>query len=157
MVYSSLNPNKLQELYVIDDHLWLEQTINLLIDHQWEVLDVENLIEALRDLGRSQFNQVRSLLKQIMIHLLLLDYWQREYDYNHRHWQAEILNFRDDLKQNLTPSLKNKLSPEIDEIYKLSVRFVIRKTGMSARTFPQSCPYFWQQLLDEDWYPSAKK
>ena len=78
-------PNQLQRLYEIDDYLWLEETIKLLKAKNLENLDLENLIEELESLGRNDLNKVRSLLRQIIIHILLLEYWHDEYDRNHRH------------------------------------------------------------------------
>ncbi|SKB14097.1 conserved hypothetical protein [Planktothrix sp. PCC 11201] len=149
---SSTN-NRLQALYQSDDYLWLQQTIKLLKTKDFKNLDIENLIEELESLGRSQFNKVRSLLRQIIIHLLLLEYWEQEYERNYRHWQAEIITFRDDLTHELTTSLKNKLIPELDSIYNIAVSFVSQKTGLSKSIFPAICPYSFEQLLKDSWYP----
>jgi len=115
--------NKLQELYKSDDYLWLQETIQLLKIKEFESLDIDSLIEELEGLGRSEFNKVRSLSRQIIIHLLLLEYWEQEYEQNHRHWQAEIIAFRDDLSHGLTTTLKNKIIPELDSIYDVAVKF----------------------------------
>ncbi len=145
--------NQLQDLYKTDDYLWLQQTIELLKIQDFQNLDLDNLIEELESLGRSEFNKVRSLLRQIMIHLLLLQYWEQEYDRNYRHWQAEIIAFRDDLSHELTTTLKNKLIPELDSIYHIAVSLVSKKTGLSQSLFPPSCPYSFEQLLEDNWYP----
>ncbi len=145
--------NKLQELYQSDDYLWLQQTIELLKIKDFKNLDIESLIEELESLGRSEFNKVRSLSRQIIIHLLLLEYWEQEYEQNYRHWQAEIIAFRDDLSHGLTTTLKNKLIPELDSIYKVAVSFVSQKTGLSESIFPAICPYSFEQLLEDNWYP----
>jgi len=50
--------NELKQLYDIDDDEWLEQTINLLKNHQFQQLDLDNLIEELEDLGREKKNAV---------------------------------------------------------------------------------------------------
>ncbi|VXD23070.1 conserved hypothetical protein [Planktothrix serta PCC 8927] len=150
---TSSTKNKLQELYQSDDYLWLKQTIELLKIKDFESLDIENLIEELESLGRSEFNKIRSLSRQIIIHLLLLEYWQPEYDINYRHWQAEIIAFRDDLSHELTTTLKNKLIPELDSIYHVAVSLVSKKTGLSQNIFPPVCPYPVEQLLEDNWYP----
>ena len=124
MEIQTLRQINLAELYDQDEYLWIVESINLLQNRQLQLLDIEHLVETLKQLGRSQFNQVRSLLKQIIIHLLLLQYWETEYEYNHRHWQVEIINFRDELQQNLTTSLKNKLIKELESIYQISIRLV---------------------------------
>jgi hypothetical protein len=145
-------PNQLQRLYEIDDYLWLEETIKLLKAKNLENLDLENLIEELESLGRNDLNKVRSLLRQIIIHILLLEYWQDEYDRNHRHWQGEIIAFRDDLNNSLTTTLKNKLVQELDHIYNVALKVVVQKTGLASNLFPDHCPYSLEQLLDDNWY-----
>jgi len=145
--------NQLQQLYEIDDYLWLEETIKLLKAKNLENLDLDNLIEELESLGRNDLNKVRSLLRQIIIHILLLQYWEQEYERNYRHWEGEIIAYRYDLNHNLTTSLQNKLISELGEIYQLSLKLVCKKTGLSSNLFAENCPYSLEQLLDDNWYP----
>jgi Domain of unknown function DUF29 len=65
----------LKELYEQDYLLWLEEQIKLLSDRQLYQLDYENLIEELETLGRTEKRIVESLMKQLLIHLLLYQYW----------------------------------------------------------------------------------
>ncbi len=117
---------------------------------QFKYLDLENLIEELEALGRSNFNKVKSLLRQVIIHLLLLQYWSEEYDRNYRHWQGEIATFRFDLNNNLTTNFKNKLARELETIYESAVKFVQIKTNL--KNFPEYCPYTLEEILDENYY-----
>ena len=149
----TLAKNRLQKLYEVDDYLWLQETLKLLKNNDFNSLDLENLIEELECLGKNSFNKVRSLLRQIIIHLLLLEHWQEEYDLNHRYWMGEIIAFRDDLNNNLTTTLNNKLNQELESIYNVSRRVVIQKTGLHQKIFPAHCPYSLEQLLNDSWYP----
>ena len=72
----TVTKNDLKKLYEIDDHLWLEETIKLLRENRLNGLDIENLIEELESLSRRDKAKVKSLLEQIIIHVLLLQYWQ---------------------------------------------------------------------------------
>jgi len=144
---------KFKKLYGLDSYLWIEKTIEVLKTHNLNDLDIENLIEELESLGKRDFNRVRSLLRQIIVHLLLLEYWSEEYDRNHRHWRGEIVAFRDDLQENLTTTLKNKLIEEMEQIYSVALNVVINKTGLLQDDIPLDCPYSFQQLLDKNWYP----
>ena len=146
-------PTQLKKLYEIDDYLWLEETIKLLKTKDLDNLDLDNLIEELESLRRNELNKVRSLLRQIIIHILLLEYWQEEYDRNYRHWQGETIAFRDDLNNSLTTTLKNKLVQELDHIYNVAVKVVVQKTGLASNLFPDNCPYSLEQLFDDNWYP----
>ena len=148
-----LTQTNFKKLYELDSYLWIEKTIEVLKTHSLKDLDIENLIEELESLGKRDFNKVRSFLRQIMVHLLLLEYWSEEYDRNHRHWRGEIVAFRDDLQENLTTTLKNKLIEEMEQVYSVALNVVINKTGLLQDDIPLDCPYSFQQLLDKTWYP----
>ena len=145
--------NELKQLYDVDDDQWLEQTINLLKNHQFQQLDLDNLIEELEDLGREKKNAVASLLDQIIRHLLLLQYWTTEAEYNAVHWQEEIYNFRTQLRRTITTNLRKYLEDELTSIYQDTLGFVKIKTT-NLVTFPTECPYSLEQLLDRSWLPN---
>ena len=144
--------NDLKQLYDVDDAQWLEETVCLLKRHQFQQLDLDNLIEELEDLGREKKNAVASLLEQIIRHLLLLQYWTREAEYNSVHWQEEIYNSRTQLRRKITTNLRNYLEKELNSIYQDALGFVKIKTVNSV-VFPPDCPYSLEQLLDRDWLP----
>ena len=140
----------LKQLYEIDDSQWLEETVNLLKNHQFKELDLENLIEELEDLGKEKKNAVVSLLEQIIRYLLLWQYWTSESENNSVHWQGEIYTFRTQLNRKITTNLRNYLDSELDSIYKDALGFVKIKTQNSVN-FPSECPYSLTQLLDIQW------
>jgi len=147
-----LQNQALQDLYDSDSYLWLESTLALLRRGEFDRLDLAHLIEELEDLGKRDLNKAKSLLRQIMVHLLLLEYWQQEYELNYRHWRSELIAFRDDVNNVLTTSLKNKLSTDLERIYQVALNQVIQKTGLPEGTFPSNCPYRLEQL-STNWYP----
>lgn len=140
---------KLQQLYEIDDNLWLEETVKLLKQKRLNELDLDNLIEELEALGRSDKNAVESFLEQVIRHLLLLEYWTRESQNNANHWKAEIKSFRKQLNRKLTTNLRHHLIQQLDLIYQDAVEYVSQKTGFTIE-FPEKCPYTISQLLDEN-------
>ena len=142
----------LKTLYETDDAEWLQETVKLIKNHQFEQLDLENLIEELEDLGREKKNAVVSLLEQIIRHLLLLQYWTGEADYNRVHWEEKIYSFRVQLRRKITTNLRNYLDSEFDSIYQDALGFVKIKTQNSVN-FPPECPYTLEQLLDINWFP----
>ena len=136
----------LKTLYETDDVEWLQETVKLIKNHQFEQLDLENLIEELEDLGREKKNAVVSLLEQIIRHLLLLQYWTGEVEYNRVHPEEEIYSFRVQLRRKITTNLRNYLDSEFDSIYQDALGFVKIKTQNSV-DFPLECPYTLEQLL----------
>lgn len=141
----------LKTLYETDDAEWLQETVKLIKNHQFEQLDIENLIEELEDLGKEKKNAVVSLLEQIIRHLLLLQYWTGEADYNRVHWEEKIYSFRVQLRRKITTNLRNYLDSEFDSIYQDALGFVKIKTQNSVN-FPPECPYTLEQLLDINWF-----
>jgi len=48
-------------------------------------------------------------IEKVIRHLLLLQYWTKEAEYNTINWQEEIYNFRTQLKRKMTTNLRNYL------------------------------------------------
>ncbi|MCA2710246.1 MAG: DUF29 domain-containing protein [Microcystis sp. M015S2] len=147
-----LGVHQLKQLYELDDSQWLGETISLLRNHQFQQLDLEHLIEELEDLGKEKKNAVSSLLEQVIRHLLLLQYWTKETEYNTINWQEEIYNFRTQLRRKMTANLRNYLEEELNYIYEDALGFVKIKTANTV-IFSSQCPYSLEQLLDRDWLP----
>ncbi|WP_353929172.1 DUF29 domain-containing protein [Okeanomitos corallinicola TIOX110] len=144
--------NDIYSLYEVDNEKWLAATITMLKEQQLEHLDLEHLIEELEAMSRRDKLTVESFLEQIIRHLLLLQYWKSEHQYNANHWQAEIISFRTQLNEYLTKNLRNHLQENQDKIYQKALKYVNKKTGMMVE-FPLECPYTIEQLLDENWLP----
>jgi Domain of unknown function DUF29 len=147
----AFSQNDLKNIYEIDEHLWLEETIKILKENRLDNLDIENLIEELESLSKKDKNRVSSFLEQIIRHLLLLQYWTIEQEINKNHWRAEIIGFRTQIKKYLTTNLHNYLADELNVIYQDALEYVREKTGLSV-DFPQECPYTLEQLLDKKWF-----
>ena len=145
----------LKTLYEIDGGKWLESTIELLKNRQFDSLDLENLIEELEELSRREKREVFSLLRNIVAHLLLLQCWSSEREYNTNHWRSEIYNWRDDLNRELTTTLRNYLEENLDLVYQRALGSMKDKTGNTVK-FPEERPadYTLKNLLDFDWFPA---
>jgi hypothetical protein len=144
--------NDLTELYDRDYNSWLAETTSLLCQGQLDKLDCEHLIEELEALGRNEKNAVESLVIQIIIHLLLYQYWQQERDFNTRHWQTELFTFRTQLELRLTTNLKNYLSTRLNYLYSKAAKTAQLKSGLQL---PNNNPYSLEPILDENWLPSG--
>ncbi|AFZ56537.1 DUF29 domain-containing protein [Anabaena cylindrica FACHB-243] len=144
--------SELYSLYEVDNEKWLVQTLKLLKEKQLENLDLEHLIEELEAVSRRDRLTVESFLEQIIRHLLLLEYWQEQHEYNANHWQAEIMSFRNQLNEYLTQNLRNHLQENQLKVYQKALKYVKQKTGMIIH-FPEDCPYTLEQLLNQDWLP----
>ena len=142
----------LKKLYETEYDRWLTEIVRLLKNRQLESLDYENLIEELEALGRSERNAVKSLLLQIIVHLMLYQFWQLEKERNANHWAAEIITFRVQLEDKLTTNLRNYLAEELPKIYQNALLIVQKKAQLNS--LPEQCPYSLEQLLDKHWFPN---
>jgi hypothetical protein len=76
-------------------------------------VDLDNLVEELESMGRSEKQAIESLLTCLWEHLLKLTYWESERDYNRRSWGCEIVNFCLQIAHQIEDSLSLKPYSEI--------------------------------------------
>ena len=145
-----------QTLYDQDYYLWLQATIKHLRSGQFSSVDLENLIEELESMGKSERRALESLLTRLLEHLLKLAYWQSEKEYNQRKWKGEIRAFRIQLKKLLkeSPSLKPYIAEIFYECYQNARSIIIDITGLPSETFPLADFVTLEQALDENWFPN---
>jgi hypothetical protein len=142
-------------LYEQDYYLWLEKTISLLENRQFSELDLENLIEEISDMGKSQRQSLKSYLTRLLEHLLKLAYWESELEYNRRVWKNEIRNFRLRIQQILedSPSLKPYLSEIFSPCYQNARKLFLDISGIAQNLVSLNPIGTIEQVLDEDWFP----
>jgi hypothetical protein len=147
-----INPSTIKDLYNSDYLLWLEETSRLLQTKDFEKLDLENLIEEIESLGRSERNKLISSLRLIYQHLLK---WQFQPQKRTRSWSNTISRERDNVSYYIedTPSLKNLLKDveTLNKAYQRGKQDAIRETGIT--NLPEACPYSIEQALDRNFLP----
>ena len=106
-----------QSLYDRDILLWVEDTVTKLRTRDFENLDLDNLIEEVDSLGKSQRHAMRSLLRRLIEHLLKRCYVPLLECYGSG--QREIRAFRNEIKDILedAPSLKNFIADILPQVY----------------------------------------
>ena len=145
-----------QTLYNQDYYLWLRTTINQLRASQFSSVDLDNLLEELESMGRSQKRTVKSLLIRLFEHLLKLTYWDVERERNEGHWKGEIRTLRREIKDELkdSPSLKPYILEIFDECYQDARKEASDRSQLPIDTFPVVILGSLEQILDENWFPS---
>jgi hypothetical protein len=120
-------------------------------------LDCAHLAEEIADLGKEQRNALRSWVTRVLEHLLLLEHVPAEQP--RRGWIDEIIDFRDEIEQRLTPSLRRDLQRQLPRLYerargRLQRKLTLRGEGDVAAHLPDACPYDLDQVLG-DFLPAA--
>ena len=141
-------------LYSQDFLQWTQAQIDSLRHGRWSDLDVENLIEELEDLGRSEQRELGSYLRVLMMHLLN---WQHQPERRTASWQITITTCRDSIQDCLedAPSLQQFLKGAewCQKYYRRARRDAAKETGKVLTTFPEECPYSLEQLVSSSWLP----
>ncbi len=143
-----------QTLYDQDYYLWLKTTINQLRTGQFSAVDLENLLEELETMGKSEKRAVESLLTNLLVHLLKLKYWDNEREISQGHWQGEVRTFRRQIKKSLkdSPSLKPYILEIFDECYQDARKEASDRSQLPIDTFPLIPIGSLEQILDENWF-----
>ncbi|MGK7897062.1 MAG: DUF29 domain-containing protein [Xenococcus sp. (in: cyanobacteria)] len=132
-----------------DYDLWLQEQANLLRSRSFDKLDLNNLIEELEALVRGEKSAVESFTYQVILHLLLVDYWQEESERNRNYGQAEVSSFQFQLSNKITTNLLKHLARRLPKLYSRARKTAILKTGLNQR-FPENCPYALEDILEEE-------
>jgi hypothetical protein len=146
---------KIVSLYDIDFQRWLDQTVIQLRAHDFNNLDLENLIEELESLGKSDKRAISSYLMRLCEHFLKLQYWESERESCFRGWKLEVANFRLQIQSILkdSPSLKNYLRENFVLEYRNGRKLFLNASELDSRLIPEEPGFTLEQALDEDWLP----
>ena len=111
-------------LYDHDFLLWTKDTVTKLKAKNFEQLDLENLIEEIEDLGRSQKKELKSRLLVLLEHLLKRLYVNSPD--NHRGWETTINEQRRQLELEIedSPSLKTIWDESFSAAWRIALKGV---------------------------------
>ena len=153
----ALDQISLADVYERDVVLWSERTVELLRQGRFDELDLENLIDEVDDLGKRERDRRLSSIRLIMHHLLK---WEYQPDRRSRSWAKTIQRERVNVQSYLedTPSLVRMIDKQwIEKSYKIARRYAAIETDLALKKFPESCPYTWQQILNDDFLLDLKE
>jgi hypothetical protein len=149
-------------LYDKDLQLWVEQTIENLQKGNFEAIDIEHLIEELRELGRAERNALKSNLMILLAHLLKLRVQHDAPDTMKASWYSSVLEHRQRVLNSLidTPSLKSFVHEAVEQAYSNARKLAIREGKLALfgvrmpdeSEYPTDCPFSVEQILDEDYF-----
>ncbi|MGA9378014.1 MAG: DUF29 domain-containing protein [Phormidium sp.] len=140
-------------LYELDFYLWLQTNINLLKEGKFAEIDLENLLEELESMGKSDKNALKSNLRVLLMHLLKYKY-QPEKRTNS--WLYTIIEHRIRLEDafKTSPSLYRFFEDIFNESYQNARKLAAGETGLSIEIFPPESPFTVEEVLHADFLPS---
>jgi hypothetical protein len=141
-----------RKLYEADFYAWTQEQVRLLRHHQWNRIDLPNLIEEMESLGKQQRQELRNRLSLLLGHLLK---WQYQPQRRSRSWLATLRIQRLDLTELLedNPSLQPYVEEALRKAYLKGVELAVGETDLPGSTFPAECRYSLPEILDSQFYP----
>jgi hypothetical protein len=135
-----------------DVYGWAVHTANLLRNGKMSEVDFDNVIEEMEALGRSEKHELINRLSVVIAHLLK---WQYQPTMRGHSWVYSIEEQRKRSKIHIkdNPSLKGKLDEILADAYDLAVSKAAKETALVRKSFPKNCPYTFDQIMDDGFYP----
>jgi hypothetical protein len=138
--------------YDQDFYGWTQEQADLLKAGRLDDLDIANLIEEVESMGRNEKRELQGRLTVLLVHLLK---WQYQPARRGRSWQLTIEAQRENCFDVLddNPSLKPKLDAILLRSYSKARIMASQETGMDKNDFPITCPWNYNQITDNAYYP----
>jgi len=138
--------------YDTDFYAWTQAQAAAIRAKDWATVDLEHVAEEIESLGNEQRHAVRSHLRILLWHLLK---GASQPDHRGTSWRTSILNARAEISDRLddNPSLRPRVSALLDSAYPRARRLAAAEIGLPLTTFPKTCPWPVERVLDEDFWP----
>jgi len=139
-------------LYERDFYAWANEQAALLRAGRLAEADLENIAEEIESIGRGEKRELVLRLKILLTHLLK---WQFQPMWRSNGWQLSIEEHRREVADHIAdnPSLKHKLPEELSSAYRKAILTAATETGFDRATFPSACPWTYEQMMDDDFWP----
>ena len=141
-------------LYDRDFYAWANEQAALLRAGNLSAADIEHIAEEIESMGRSEKRELINRLIVLLAHLLK---WRYQPAYRGPSWEVTIQHQRHALARHLVdnPSLKPKLPEAITDAYQDARGSAYAETGLSKETFPDTCPWAWPEIMDDEFWPES--
>jgi hypothetical protein len=141
-------------LYERDFYAWANEQAALLRTRQLDQADIDHIAEEIESMGRNEKRELMNRLNVLLLHLLK---WQYQPGLRGNSWRSTIRVQRIALASHMNdnPSLKTVLPAVLAEAYRIARIEAENETGLPDATFPADCPWSFEQMMDEDFWPGA--
>lgn len=154
----------LRLLYSRDFYEWVIENLKLIENKEYELVDWENLLLEIQDMGQRHLDAAISHMGIILEHIYKWEYFKEDENMGNG-WIKSMLNSRNEISYlfQRQPSLKNKVQLYIEDAWEYAITRLINffKDPENSRLaqkyfgkipnrndFPQKCPYTFEQILN---------
>ena len=139
-------------LYEHDFYAWANEQAALIRAGNLAAVDLEHVAEEIESMGKTEKRELVSRLAVLLQHLLK---WQYQPGRRGSSLEATITVQRHAIADHLddNPSLKAKLDETITKAYRDAALLAAGETALPKTTFPASCPWSFEQIVNEDFWP----
>lgn len=125
---------------------WLDAQVELLAEHRFDELDVDNLVDEVSALSKREFRSLQSAIRVIILHMLKWDY---QPEMRSMGWRKSIRTQRAHVEAILadSPSLRRRTDEAIAGVYEQARRDAALETTVFLKNFPEACPYTFDEIM----------
>jgi hypothetical protein len=134
--------------YNTDFVRWIERQTRFLKKGAFAELDIPNLIEEIRSLGKNDKRTLKSQLTRLLMHLLK-QRLQPEKQTHSNSWTNSIVEATREINYLIedSPSLRNELKKIYPKCYEDARRDASTETGLKISRIPEECPWEIHEIL----------
>lgn len=146
-------PPKEELEYEKDFVKWTKTQASLLKKRNLNRLDIDNLIEEIESLGKSDKRALESHLIILLQHKLKLEYQPKTqiYAYYLNSWNSSVNDSSREifLLVKDSPSLKTELRKVFNEAYEYARKKASQESELPESTFPKECPWVLKDIFPD--------
>jgi hypothetical protein len=139
--------------YEHDFYAWTQEQAEALRAKEWKTLDVENLVDEIESLGRSERYAIESHLHNLLTHLL--KWCDDSATEPRRGWRLTIRNARCEIAKRARGRHGDYPAQYLATAYRDACEDAADEADLPLTTFPPTCPWSVEQVLDANSWPEA--
>jgi hypothetical protein len=138
--------------YDRDFDAWANHQAALLRAGKVAEADLAHIAEEIESMGRTEKREMVSRLTVLLLHLLK---WRFQPNLRSRSWRLGVAEQRIQVTSHLAdnPSLKSLTAAAIADAYRVASLVAQRETGLDAGAFRAICPWSFDQIVDDAFWP----
>ena len=131
--------------YEADYSAWVLAQATLLQEGRFAELDVENLVDEVESLSRSDYAAFVSAIEIVLIQMLK---WDVQPERRGPSWVASIVEHRRRIVRALkqSPSFRSRLEEAVEEAFETATARAAGETNLPLSDFPEQNPFDWEDI-----------